>query len=700
MNSAPHHLFTRRSFMKAVGGTGAALSLGIQINGCTSTPSNIFAPNAWITITPLNEIIISITKGEMGQGVLTTIPQVIAEELEASWDQIQVELVSPSSKFGSMYTGGSSSVRSLWTPLREAGATARQMLIQAAAARWQINEKECIALKGFISNRVTNERLSYGELCSTANSLPIPHTPKLKPLANMTLIGRDMPSINNISAVNGTANYGIDTDIEGMVYAAIRHAPVFGSVFSHIENDTSKLITGVIEVIQGKNFVAVIADSYWLAQKTLNSFDIKWTPSPKTTFSQEDIVHDFKKAVNIPGEIVHEAGERPNTIPSYELKRDYSCGYQAHATMEPMNCTVHIHDDGCDIWIPTQDATAAKGVAAAELRNSLQHTAAKLLNKLGISDSITVHPTLMGGGFGRRLQNDYLIEAIEIAKHVTMPVKLIWSREEDIQHDFYRPYTSHRLKAEVDGHGNILHWEHNAVGASKGKVTSNAIDLVYNMSHKSLRFTKLDHGIPTGYWRSVAYSHNTFAIECFIDDLARQAKIDPLQYRKKLTAHDERALNVLTKVESLSRWGEDHSMKQGVAFCRCFGSYIAMVSVLEVSEAGYTVKEIYCAVDCGISINPDTIKAQIEGGTIFGLNATNRHEIHIQQGKVKQHNFDDYQMLTLNEIPNIHIELIKSDQAPGGAGEVAVPTVAPSIANALFSERQRDSIHLPFALSI
>lgn len=692
----------RRRFIKILGGAGASLTLGVHLAACSEHKAvepeadrQPFEPNAWITLHPNNKIEVAITKSEMGQNILSTFVLIVAEELNTEPSMVTPRLVDPASKYGSMYTGGSSSVRSLWHPLRQAAATARMLLLQAAAKEWLISTNQCSLKDGQVLNQTTQETKHFGAFCATAKQLPTPSGVQLRPLESMRFLGKQAPlNKTTTEKVTGKARYGIDTSPKDIVFAAIKHAPVFGSTLTSLTlSDKLRNHKSTVAIVELKHAVAVVATNYWHAYSTLEQAEIIWSKPEHTLPNMSSIregTHDaLKRTVS-----TFERETAENTNLKQIQSPVFENSYQAHVTMEPMNCTVHFNEDGCDIWIPTQDATYAQSSAAKHLRNRLELLAYKALKKLGIADNIRVHPTLSGGGFGRRLEIDYLIEALDIARNVSAPVKVIWSREEDIQHDFYRPFSLHQLFAQINHNGEIQSLMHIAAGANKGKVTANINNLAYEIPQIKSEFSEYDPGVPTGYWRSVAYSNHIFASECFIDQIAHETKQNPLGIRQGLLKNSPRALKLLGRADHVVKTAIQEKKDYGLAFLSAFGSYIVTVVTLS-NTPNTTIESIYCAVDCGFALDPNNIKAQIEGGALYGLNAATKHSIHINEGKVSETNFNDYPLLTISECPKIHIDIEPSSELPGGAGELSVPVIAPALAYAIYSKTGKRPVRTP-----
>jgi isoquinoline 1-oxidoreductase beta subunit len=620
----------------------------------------------------------------MGQGVINAIPQIIAEELDLDWSTIEVELAEANPKYGQLRTSGSTSIRKLWMPLRKGAAQARDVLVQAASQTWQINKDSLNTQNSQVINKATGQSLTYGELAALANTLDLPENPELKDESQFKLVGKSEKRINTRDIVTGQANYGIDTSLSNLHYAAIAHSPTLNGKLSAVEHPDS-LVSGVKGIVELESAVAVVANSYWLARKTLDKLQIRWQQAPSPPLEQEQIEKDFTEVLSEPGELIQQEGEISDSG-NYTISANYYSAYQAHACMEPINCTAHIHEDGCDIWAPTQHPMMALSEARKAYHSQIGKWSSKILRKLGISDNVNIHTTLIGGGFGRRLEQDFVTEVVTIAKHFDFPVKLIWSREEDIKNDFYRPYSAHKLEAQLEK-GQITKWIHKATGASVGKVSGGAIDFPYSIANRSLYFHTLDHSVPIGSWRSVSDSNHAFATEGFIDEIANKLSIDPLTLRTTLLKEDRRSSQVLHKLREFCQWDlkDTNNRKLGIAFNRGFGSYIAIAIELNQQSTHAKIESIYCIADCGIIVNTSSAKAQLEGGILYGLNAATTHEISIDSHAIKQSNFDSYPLLRMNEIPYINIDFVKSYNEPGGIGEIAVPVVAPALANAIFN---------------
>ena len=682
----------RREFFRTVLLTGSGLVLAVQTAACSKQAdkgqpeSEVFQPNIWLTVKADNSITITISKSEMGQGVYTSLAMLVAEELDADWHKVGIVQAETMESYGSLATAGSASIRDSWLPLREAGATARWLFLHAAAATWQVDAADCKTENGRVKHAASNRTLTYGELIDAAKHIPLPTTPPLKSPQDFSLIGQSVARLDNLDKVTGRARYGIDQRLPGLKYAAIRHAPVFGASVASVESAAVLTRPGILAVVNLVSAVAVVADSWWQAQQAVTALAISWQGGD-ATLSDAKIQQDYLSLLQQPGTVESETGEYLASKNHQRVTANYSASLQAHATMEPMNCTVRITEGVCEIWAPTQHPQYARDQVKAKLASGIGKLIDKTRAVIGMTDdSVKLHTTLIGGGFGRRLEQDYVLQAVEIALQTGLPIQLIWSREEDIQHDFYRPYTSHQLQAELDQHGAITSWTHRIVGPSHGRSTGGAY-IPYKLPHYRLEYHVKKHTVPIGSWRSVGSSHNAFVTESFIDELAHQAGVDALQYRRKLLQHAPRILAVLDQAALLAQWGKKlpsgHGM--GIAVHSAFGSIVCQIAEVSIQAKKRRVERVFCVVDCGMVVNPAIVTAQLEGGIAFGLSAALHSHITIQQGRVQQSNFHDFTLLTLRDMPAVIVHIMPSTQTPGGIGEVGVPPIAPAIANAIFA---------------
>jgi isoquinoline 1-oxidoreductase beta subunit len=690
---------SRRSFLQAgaAAGGGLLLSLSLPFPNRDAEAAAAFAPNAFIRIERDGQIVLTMPYVEMGQGTYTSIPMLIAEELEVDLKQVQVEHAPPNEKLygnpllgGIQVTGNSNAIRASWQPLREAGATARAMLIAAAAKRWNVDPASCRALNGEVLHAPSERRLKYGELAADAARLPVPAKVALKRPEDFKLIGTPAKRLDTPGKVNGTAVYGIDVRPPGVKFATLAQSPVFGGRVKSVDDAAAKAVKGVRQIVRLDDAVAVVADHMGAAKKGLAALKIEWDDGPHAKLNTDAIVGELEKATLNSGAVAQNIGDVERALVSAVTKVEatYQVPFLAHATMEPMNCTVHVRKDGCEVWVGSQVLARAQAAAA--------NTAGMPLDK------VVVHNHLIGGGFGRRLEVDGVIRAVEIAKHVDGPVKVVWTREEDIQHDMYRPYWFDRFSAGLDEKGKPVAWNHRYAGSSviarwappffnnglDPDTTEGAIDLVYTLPNMRVEYLRVEPpAIPTAFWRSVGPSHTVFVVESFMDELAAAAKQDPVAYRLALLDKTPRAKAVLALAAQKAGWDQPlpERVGRGVSIQHVFATYMAQVAEVEVGKDGAVrVRRVVCAVDCGTVVNPATVQAQIQSAIIFGITAALHGEVTLKDGRVQQSNFDTYQMLRMNEAPAIEVHIVRSFEPPGGMGECGTSCIVPAVANAIF----------------
>ena len=716
-------LVSRRTFLETSAAVGGGLLLGFTLPSLKQ--SDLFAPNAFVRIDRDGRVTLIMHKVEMGQGTYTSMPMLLAEELEVELSQVQLEHAPPDDAryaeplFGVQETGGSTSVRGNWEPLRRAGATARALLVAAAAQTWKVDPSSCHAARGQVIHGPTGRSLSYGALVATAAALPVPRQVTLKDPKDFKLIGTPAKRLDAPDKVNGTAPFGIDVTVPGMKVATVAACPVFGGKLASVDDAKAKGIKGVQQVVRLDDAVAVVADHMWAAKQGLAALDIRWDEGPNAKLSTADIVQQLAAASEKPGVVARNEGDAPKAMAGAARKVEavYEVPFLAHATMEPVNCTVHVRPDGCDVWVGTQVPTFTQ-TAAAKLTGLPR-------------DKVRVHNHLLGGGFGRRLEVDFVMRAVQIAQQVASPVKVVWTREEDIQHDMYRPYYYDRIAAGLDEHGMPIAWTHRIAGSSiMGRVINQLfpktlrvmraaglrqlvamvkgldVDAVegaaeppYALPNIRVEYVRQEPpGVPTAFWRGVGPTHNIFVVESFMDEVARAARRDPVEYRLALLDKSARARGVLELAAQQAGWGQPlpAGHGRGVSLLHAFGSYIAQVAEVSVSKTGdVRVHRVVCAVDCGTIVNPDTVKAQMESGIIFGITAALFGEITIKDGRVEQSNFNNYRMLRINEAPVIDVHLVKSSEPPGGVGEPGTSAVMPAVANAIFEATGKRIRKLP-----
>ena len=696
----------------AGGGLMLSLSLPFPSHRAEAAVADEFAPNAFIRIGSDGRIILTMPYVEMGQGTYTSIPMLIAEELDVNLKQVQLEHAPPNEKLyanpllGVQATGGSDALRGAWKPLREAGATARIMLVAAAAKRWGVDPKSCRAQDGEVVHVPTGRRLKYGELAAEAAKMPVPAGVTLKAPEDFKLIGTPAKRLDAPAKVNGTAVFGIDVHPPGVKVATLVQSPVFGGRVKNLDDTAAKAVKGVRQIVRLDDAISVVADHMGAAKKGLAALNIEWDDGPHAKLTTADVARELEQATLGSGAVAQNIGDADKALASVTTKIEaiYQAPFLAHATMEPMNCTVHFRKDACEIWIGSQAVARVQAMAA---------------KAAGLPpEKVIVHNHLIGGGFGRRLEADGAVRAVEIAKHVDGPVKVVWTREEDIQHDMYRPYWFDRLSAGLDEQGRPVVWKNRFAGSSviarwlppgfkdglDPDSTEGAIDLVYDLPNFRVEYVRLEPpGIPTAFWRSVGPSHNVFVTESFIDEMAAAAKQDAVAYRRALLDKSPRAKAVLDLAAEKAGWGLalPKGSGRGVSLQFVFGSYLAQVAEVEVSKEGTVrVRRVVCAVDCGTVVNPDTVQAQIQSGIIFGATAALYGEITLKNGRVEQTNFDTYQMLRMNQAPAIEVHIVKSAEPPGGLGESGTSAIVPAIANAIFAATGKRLRKMPVDASL
>ena len=708
---------SRRQFVVVLASAGGGLLLGCRVGDRREEQSSAasaapeapaFAPDAFVRIDRNGLVTVIVAQVEMGQGMYTSMPMLVAEELEVPLDQIRVEHAPPSDKlyanpiFGFQATGGSTSVRAMYEPLRKSGATARIMLVTAAAQRWNVDPASCRAQKGIVSHPPTGRTLTYGALADAAAKLPVPAQVRLKDPKDFTLIGTPAKRLDSPAKVNGTAQFGIDVRLPGMKIATVAASPVLGGKVAGLDDAKAKAIPAVRQIIRLDDAVAVVADHMWAAKQGLAALAIRWDEGSNAKVSTADVVQELDAASRKPGVVARTQGAPATALAGAARKVEavYQVPFLAHATMEPMNCTVHVRKDGCEVWTGSQVLARAQATAA-------QVTGFPL-------DKVVVHNHLLGGGFGRRLEVDYVTQAVRIAKEVDGPVKVVWTREEDIQHDVYRPYYYDRLAAGLDRRGQPVAWTHRVVGPSilarwappafkdgmDGDAVDGAAQLTYGIPAIQIEYVRHEEpALATGFWRGVGVTHNAFVVESFIDELAAAAKQDPFEYRRALLAKSPRARAVLELAAKEAGWGAKLPAGRGRGIALMYSgwdTYLAQVADVEMSASGEVrVQRIVCAVDCGSVVNPDIVKAQIEGGVIFGISGALWGEITLKNGRVEQSNFNNYRVLRMNETPTIEVHLVRNGEAAGGIGEPGTAVTAPALANAIFAATGKRIRRLP-----
>ena len=694
---------TRREFLKISAAASGGLMVGFSLTsqsgqagqaGEGAKTAGSFTPNAWYTVHPDNTVTIQVASSEMGQGIMTGIAMIIAEELDADWSRVSAEFA-PADKayYNPMMrrqaTGGSTAVRGFWNHVRKAGAVGREMLIHAAAREWKVDPADCDAKQGTIIHAGSGKKTTYGAVAALAATLPLPETVFLKEPGDFVLLGKPTPRLDTPLKVDGSAVFGMDVKLPGLLSASVARCPTIGGGVKSFDPKPAQAIKGVIAVKQISSGVAVIAAHYWAAKQGRDALKITWDDGPNQNLDSAAITAAFDKAARSKGVVERNDGNVADSLKSAAKTVDavYHVPYQAHVCMEPMNATADVRKDGCDVYAPTQNQTRTQDTA-------MQITGLP-------REKVKVHTTYLGGGFGRRGEIDFVQDALDCSKAVGKPVKVIWTREDDILYDKFRPASVNRFRGGVDSNGKIIAWEHRIGGAAisgqeqRGRVeggkdwaaTEGAKNIPYAIDNLYVSYAMYNPGIPTGYWRSVGSSQNAWITECFFDELAALAGQDPLQARLALMDNFPRHAEVLKLAASQAGWGKPlpAGRARGLAVAESFGSFVAQVAEVSIDRGRVRVHRVTCAVDCGIVVNPDSVRAQMEGAIVYGLTATLKGAITIQNGRTVQTNFDNYPLLRLDETPEIDVHIVKRDDDPGGIGEPGVPPTAPAVCNAVFA---------------
>jgi isoquinoline 1-oxidoreductase subunit beta len=704
---------SRRSFIASVAAFGGGMALGFRLPtpgideaDAAAEPAEV---NAWVVIQPDDTVVIRVAKSEMGQGIITSLPMLVAEELCCDWSKVRAEFPSPDENlrrkraWGEMSTGGSRSVRSSQEFLRKAGAAAREMLIAAAAARWNVPTSECQAANSLVTHKPSGRNLRYGELAEATAKQPPPSDPKLKDPKDWTLIGTPQKRLDTLDKVTGKPLFGIDVRVPNMLYAAIVQSPVFGGKPKSCDESKALSLKGVRRVVPLPDAVAIVADSWWQAKKAIDILPVDWTDGNNGTVSSAEIAELLRGGLAAQqAAVVRKNGDVDAALAqaAKRIEADYGAPFLSHATMEPQNCTAHVASDKVEIWVATQSGEAALAAAAA---------AAEVP-----PEKVVVHKTMLGGGFGRRGPvQDYVHQAVLIAKAVGQPVKLLWTREEDIRHDFYRPTAMARFIAGLDGSGMPIAWHVRVTGPSIianlfPQRLSNGTDpsfangfteeMPYDVPNYEASYAMRTTHVPVGFWRSVNHSQNGFFRESFMDEMAHGAEQDPYQYRRKLLRKDPVRLAVLDAAAQKAGWDKPASpgVSRGIALMEAYGSLCAQVVGASVGDKGEVrVHRIVAAIDTGHVVNPEILRAQTESGIVYGLTAALYGAITIENGRVQQGNFDDYEMLRLADMPVVETVLVPSGGFWGGGGEPAVPPLAPALCNAIFAATGKRIRSLP-----
>jgi isoquinoline 1-oxidoreductase beta subunit len=701
---------TRRAFLK--GSLAAAgLTIGVSVTPfghrlLNASEIDSFSPNAWFKITPDNKVAIFVGNSEMGQGVLTALSMIIADELEADWSRVSVKQAPAADPFKNPILGGqvtvaSASVRGFYDPLRKAGAAGRAMLIKAAAETWKVPEDECKASMGTVKHAKSGRTLTYGQLCLKAAKLEVPKDPPLKKEEEFRYMGKPMPRVDAPEKVSGKAVFGLDVTVKDLHYAVIARPPVYGAKPLSFDQKAAEQVSGVHKVVQIPQGIAVCAKSVAAALKGRDALKVNWDKGVLPDMNNDYIEKSMSEDLNKPMVSVVNTGDAKKAISeaAKKVEANYFVSFVAHTTMEPMNCTASVTDDRCDVWAPVQAQTGALMLAS---------------NASGLPmEKVHVQTTFLGCGLGRRAKPDFVVQAVTISKAVGKPVKVMWTREEDIKYDYFRAAASHRIEAGLDAQGRLIGWAHKLVSPSIAKEINphqlkDGIDwfcmwgladrpesygwnnrIQYEIPNLSIEFLMSSLPIPCGVWRSVQNGPNAFVIESFIDELAHVAGKDPLEFRVQNLRNNMRARRVLETVAEKAGWGKPipKGEGRGIAQHACMGSYVAQVADISVNKKDGAVKvhRIVAAVDCGPVVNPDPLVAQIEGGIINSLSTALKEEVKFENGGVKSANFDDYKIMKMSEIPEIEVHIVKSSEKIGGIGEPGVPPATPAVANAFFN---------------
>ncbi len=702
----------RRGFLKTGAAGAAGLIIGFYLPGrfealaaapAEGGPASL---NAWMRVSPDDSVLITIDKSEMGQGILTALCMIAAEELDCDWKKIHTEFAPAAREyfnpaFGMQGTGGSSSVRSSWDPMRKAGAAARDMLLQAAAAQWNVDKSSCRTENGVIYHDASKKSVTYGGVAMAAAKIPVPQDVPLKDPKQYRIVGKPTKRLDTPDKVNGRAEFGIDVRRPGMVYAVVARCPVFGGKAASFDATKAKTVPGVKNVVEISRGIAVIADNTWAAMQGRRALEVKWDEGPTASASSETISKLFADQMTKTGAEARKQGDAASALggAAQKIEAVYEVPYLAHATMEPINCAADVRADRVDVWAPTQFQTMAQGAAA---------------KVSGLKpENAFIHTTYLGGGFGRKAGTDFVIEAVEISKAIGQPVKLTWSREDDTQHDYYRPASYAKIAGGIGADGWPVAWTTRIAcpsimeawfpGRIKDDLDPTSVegiaDLPYSIPNIQVDYVRTEPGIPVGFWRSVGASQNGFFSECFMDELASAGKKDPYELRRRMLDKSPRHLGVLELAAQKAGWDKPlpAGRYRGIAVLEAFQSYSAQVVEISLDRKARSVKihRVVCAVDVGRVVNPANIVMQSESAIVYGLSAALYGEITIAGGRVTQTNFNNYRVLRLDAMPVVEVHIVPSEEKPTGAGELSVPPVVPALCNAIFTATGKRIRRLP-----
>jgi len=701
---------SRRRFLQVSATAAGGLALGVSLPmasrfaqaNTTGAGNNVI--DLWLRIDPDNQVTIMIANSEMGQGVYTSMAMLVAEELEVDWQSVNARMApaNPAYKnlmFDMQATGGSTSIRWAFDPLRQVGATAREMLIQAAANEWDVPADECLAANSTVTHKPSGNSLGYGALVGAAAKLPAPEGVALKTPEQWSILGTPVKRLDTPLKVTGTAGFGIDVEVPDMLIATVGACPTFGGKLKSVDDAPAMAVRGVKKVLSLEDAVVVVADGYWPAKKGLAALSPEWDLGANAGRDSETYRSELLAALQESAPIAHTAGDAEGSLSSAETVIDalYEVPHLAHSTMEPMNATANVTDDGVDVWAPTQGPGIIQQVAASILQVP--------------PETVNVNTTFLGGGFGRKFEMDFVIQAILASKMMAAPVKLVWSREEDTQHDFYRPAAMSQFRAALNEDGYPTAW-HNRIACPSimtrvfpqfvkddidPQSVEAAAELPYTIENQQIEYRIAETGVPVGFWRSVGNSQNAFFVQSFVDELAHEAGIDPLEYQLTLLGDHARHKAVLQKAADGAEWSARSAERpMGLAVQASFGSICAIVAELDPDiDSGLRVNRINAAIDCGRALNPDTVVAQIESSIVYGLTAAYYGDLTVENGAIKESNFNDYKMLKLAQMPRVDTHIVNSGEALGGIGEPGLPPLAPAVSNALFAASGKRVRRLP-----
>jgi isoquinoline 1-oxidoreductase beta subunit len=706
----------RRDFLRLSVAASGGLFIGFYFPGFsarleTEETGKQFSPNAFVRIGIDERITVVVNHSEMGQGVYTALPMILADELDADWSKVgyesaPVDPVYNHPVFGMQMTGGSTSVWSAFEQFRKAGAAARAMLMAAAAQQWNVDVASCSTFDGKVLHKASKRSLSYGKLAEAAAKMTPPVQVALKDPKDFKLIGKPLKRLDTPEKLNGKGIFGIDVVLPGMLTAVVARPPVFGSEAKKFNSREALSLAGVRKVVAIPSGIAVIADTFWQAKKGRDALKLEWYKSPMDDFSSASQREQYRALAQKPGLVARKDGDPEGAFTGQAtiIEAEYELPYLSHAMMEPLNCVVDLKAGGCEIWTGTQFQTADRAAAA---------------QVAGLKpEQVQIHTTLLGGGFGRRANpaSDFVVEAMHVAKAAGAPVKVIWTREDDMRGGYYRPAYLHSIKGAVDAAGNPVAWRHRIVGQSiiagtpfekfiiKNGIDDTSVegaaDLPYAIPNLAVEYTPTKVGVPVLWWRSVGHSHNAFVTECFLDELATAGKQDPFKLRQRLLAKKPRHLGVLELAAEKAGWGKPlpKGRFRGIAVHESFGSFSAHVAEVSIDQGKIRVHRFVCAIDCGAYVNPGIIEAQGQGGVVFGMSAALYGELTFSNGRLEQSNFHDYPLVRMNECPEIEVHIVKNNEKSGGIGEPGVPCAAPAIANAIFAATGKPVRKLPVRL--